>query len=117
MGDEVTHSTKRALLEAVKTRAEQKLNMSVEEDKEQNPFLNGVDAIVEAIRTNKIECRVFSKEKFHAKTYITHAKSDVVGSMALVGSSNFTRPGLTQNIELNIQRITRSRRSFTRYIT
>ena len=103
MGDEVTHSTKRALLEAVKTRAEQKLNMSVEEDKEQNPFLNGVDAIVEAIRTNKIECRVFSKEKFHAKTYITHAKSDVVGSMALVGSSNFTRPGLTQNIELNIQ--------------
>ena len=43
------------------------------------------------------------KDKFHAKAYITHAKLDVVGAQALVGSSNFTRPGLTQNIELNIQ--------------
>ena len=35
--------------------------------------------------------------------YITHAKLEVVGSQALVGSSNFTAPGLTKNIELNIQ--------------
>ena len=27
----------------------------------------------------------------------------MVGSQALVGSSNFTGPGLTKNIELNIQ--------------
>jgi PLD-like domain len=27
----------------------------------------------------------------------------VIGAQALVGSSNFTRPGLTQNVELNIQ--------------
>jgi HKD family nuclease len=40
---------------------------------------------------------------FHAKAYITHAKLEVVGSQALVGSSNFTAPGLTKNIELNIQ--------------
>ncbi len=49
------------------------------------------------------ECRVYNREKFHAKAYITHAKLDVVGAQALVGSSNFTRPGLTENIELNIQ--------------
>ena len=30
--------------------------------------------------------------------YITHAKLEVVGSQALVGSSNFTAPGLTKNI-------------------
>lgn len=28
---------------------------------------------------------------------------EVVGSRALVGSSNFTLPGLTENIELNLQ--------------
>lgn len=28
---------------------------------------------------------------------------EVIGSSALVGSSNFTHPGLTQNIELNVQ--------------
>ncbi len=37
------------------------------------------------------------------KAYITHPKVAVIGSVALVGSSNFTLPGLTQNIELNIQ--------------
>ncbi len=48
-------------------------------------------------------CRVYRKEKFHAKAYITHARLEVVGSSALVGSSNFTYPGLTENIELNVQ--------------
>ena len=46
---------------------------------------------------------MYAKRKFHAKAYITHHRSAVVGSVALVGSSNFTLPGLTQNIELNIQ--------------
>lgn len=50
-----------------------------------------------------IEARVYVKDKFHAKAYITHAKAAVVGSSALVGSGNFTYPGLTQNVELNVQ--------------
>jgi SNF2 family DNA or RNA helicase len=49
------------------------------------------------------QCRVYRKDKFHAKAYITHARLEVVGASALVGSSNFTLPGLTQNIELNVQ--------------
>jgi hypothetical protein len=43
------------------------------------------------------------RDKFHAKAYITHARLEVVGSQALVGSSNFTAPGLTKNIELNVR--------------
>src|SRR5207247_8463302 len=66
-------------------------------------FLEGVPAVVEAIRSGKIVCRVYRKQKFHAKAYITHARLEVVGSSALVGSSNFTYPGLTENIELNVQ--------------
>lgn len=79
------------------------LDQSIEATKDTNPFLDGVPAILEALTSNQIECRVYDKEKFHAKAYITHATLEVVGSQALVGSSNFTGPGLTQNIELNVQ--------------
>ena len=75
----------------------------MEAEKEKDDFLTGVPAIAEAIRSGKIQFRVYRKERFHAKAYITHATLEVVGSAALVGSSNFTRPGLTQNIELNVQ--------------
>ncbi len=103
MGDETTRRTRAALLEAVRTRAEGHLNNSLEATKEGNPFLNGAPAVVEALESGQIECRVYNRDKFHAKTYITHAKKEVIGAKALVGSSNFTRPGLTENIELNIQ--------------
>jgi superfamily II DNA or RNA helicase len=103
MGAETTQRTRKALLDAVRARAVQILDGSIEADKDANPFLHGVPAVLEALRSGQIECRVYDKDKFHAKAYITHAKLEVVGSQALVGSSNFTLPGLTKNIELNIQ--------------
>ena len=103
MGAETTHRTRRALLEAVRSRAVEILDRSIEADKQTNPFLRGVPAILEALRSRQIECRVYDRDKFHAKAYITHAKLEVVRSHALVGSSNFTAPGLTKNVELNIQ--------------
>jgi superfamily II DNA/RNA helicase len=103
MGAEMTHRTRKALLDAVRVRAVEFLDGSIEANKDSNPFLHGVPAILEAMRAGQVECRVYDKDKFHAKAYITHAKLEVIGSQALVGSSNFTSPGLTKNIELNIQ--------------
>ncbi len=103
MGAEMTSRTRKALLDAVRERAVQILDGSIEANKDTNPFLHGVPAVIEAMRAGQIECRVYDKDKFHAKAYITHAKLEVIGSQALVGSSNFTSPGLTKNIELNIQ--------------
>ena len=102
MGDEVSKRTKKALLAGVEN-IKRKLDSSIEREKEQNDFLSGVPGIVDALRVGKIICRVYNKDKFHAKAYITHAKQAVVGSSALVGSSNFTVPGLTDNVELNVQ--------------
>ena len=102
MGDEVSLRTKNAFAEGL-CQAASKLDQSIEKEKQQNDFLLGVLAIVDAIRARKIECRIYGKEKFHAKAYITHARLEVVGSSALVGSSNFTYPGLHENIELNVQ--------------
>lgn len=103
MGAETSHRTRKAFFDAVRSRAIETLDQSIEADKDSNPFLHGVQGILEALRSRRIECRVYDKAKFHAKAYITHAKLEVVGAQALVGSSNFTKPGLTQNIELNIQ--------------
>ena len=58
---------------------------------------------MDALKKGQILCKVYTKEKFHAKAYITHAKHAVIGAVALVGSSNFTYPGLSDNVELNIQ--------------
>lgn len=102
MGDEVSLRTKQAFeagLETIRNR----LDQSIENAKDEDDFLSGVPAIVEAIRSARILARVYTKKKFHAKAYITHSKLKVVGPAALVGSSNFTLPGLHQNVELNIQ--------------
>src|ERR1022692_4179969 len=103
MGAQASARTKQAILEALRRHVCQKLDASLEYEKESNDLLAGAAAIVEAMRQGKIQCRVYAKRKFHAKAYITHPRLAVVGSVALVGSSNFTVPGLTQNIELNIQ--------------
>ena len=106
MGDEVSLRTGKAFTKALKT-AEATLDESIEREKETNDFLAGVPAIVDAIRSGKIECRIYTKNKFHAKAYITHGRHAVVGSTALVGSSNFTQAGITENVELNVQLRTR----------
>jgi hypothetical protein len=102
MGDEVSLRTKRAFTAGVNAVCA-RLDESLEAEKTTNDFLAGVPVVVEGIRAGKISCRVYRKDKFHAKAYITHARLEVVGSSALVGSSNFTYPGLTENIELNVQ--------------
>jgi superfamily II DNA or RNA helicase len=103
MGSETTYRTREEIRQALKSRAKSMLDRSIEEIKTPNPFLKGVAAIAEALRSGKIECRVYSQDKFHAKTYITHGSLEIVGSRALVGSSNFTAPGLGKNVELNVQ--------------
>ena len=102
MGDECSLRTRSAFEQGL-SRITAILDQSLENEKQKNDFLVGVPAIVDAIRAGKIKCRVYRKDKFHAKAYITHARLEVVGSAALVGSSNFTAPGLVENVELNVQ--------------
>ena len=112
LGNEVTKRTKKVIEEVAGIMIEN-FRESVESEHEINEFMIGVPAIINAMKSGKIECRVYDKSKFHAKTYITYFRDDYreqfISSMnvpigyALVGSSNFTKAGLTKNIELNIQ--------------
>jgi hypothetical protein len=92
MGDEVSRRTKNAFTAGLE-QVRQRLDLSLETEKEKNGFLTDVPAIVEAIRSGKITCRVYRRDKFHAKAYITHARLEVVGSSALVGVSQFHLSG------------------------
>lgn len=112
LGNEVTKRTQEVIDAAVQALLSH-LKDSVDDEQEHNEFLIGVPAIVDAMKSRKIECRVYDKDKFHAKAYITYFRDDYrdqfIPSMnlpngyALVGSSNFTHAGLTKNIELNVQ--------------
>ena len=110
-GDEVTARTSK-VFEKMLQELSKRIDNGIEDDKEKDEFLTGVPAIIDALKSGKIECRVYNHSKFHAKSYILYFNEstsnvlttlNVSNKFALVGSSNFTKPGLTQNIELNTQ--------------
>jgi superfamily II DNA or RNA helicase len=83
-------------------------------DLEGEPFteatLNLVEELIAFLRADKVEIRLYDKGFLHAKAYLFH--QDRVGPhnradrlrpfAAIVGSSNFTGPGLVSNKELNL---------------
>lgn len=95
IGGETSRRTAEALREAAEV-----LDRSVGDERGKDPFLSGLPGIIEAMSSGRIEVRVYSKKKFHAKAYL--AADGEGGGVSIVGSSNFTRPGLSQNIELNV---------------
>lgn len=112
LGNEMTKRTKDVIDQVVEYLLSG-IKKSIDKEQEKNEFLIGVPAVLDAMKSGKIECRVYDKNKFHAKAYITYFRDEyktglipamnVPSGYALVGSSNFTKAGLTQNIELNIQ--------------
>jgi hypothetical protein len=83
-------------------------------DLEAEPFneatLKLVEELIAFLRADKVEVRLYDKGFLHAKAYLFH--QDIVGPnnradrmrpfAAIVGSSNFTGPGLVGNRELNL---------------
>ena len=98
MGDETTKTTKKVIVEALLKTS----NDSIEREKERDDALTGLPAVRDAIAKKNILLRTYSKAKFHAKSYLMESKEASPVDFAIVGSSNFTRPGLTENLELNL---------------
>ncbi|MDE0326137.1 MAG: helicase-related protein [Candidatus Poribacteria bacterium] len=97
MGDETTKRTKDHLIRAL----QEATDANIESVKQQDDTLHGLAAVRAAIRKGQIVVRVYDKAKFHAKLNLMRAQDPSPVDFATVGSSNFTRPGLTQNVELN----------------
>lgn len=79
-------------------------------DLEAEPFTEATLKLIAFLRTDKVEVRLYDHGFLHAKAYLFH--QDKVGPhnradrlrpfAAIVGSSNFTGPGLVGNKELNL---------------
>ena len=98
MGDETTKRTRREIVKALLEIS----NESIEREKERDDALTGLAAVRQAIANKQIALRTYSKSRFHAKSYLMESKETSPVDFAIVGSSNFTRPGLTENLELNL---------------
>ena len=67
------------------------------------PNLTPLKKIEALFAAGKVEARCYTAKKFHAKAYLIDRPNIFPPQMAVLGSGNFTRFGLIQNIELNVQ--------------
>lgn len=64
----------------------------------------GIYKFLEWLKNEKLEIRAYPEEKIHSKLYImTFKKDDRDVGRVITGSSNFTRSGLVDNLEFNVE--------------
>ena len=64
----------------------------------------GVKKFIDWIKNKKLQIRVYPYQHIHAKLYImTFQEGDRDAGRVITGSSNFTRSGLSDNIEFNVE--------------
>ncbi len=74
---------------------------ALDQNDEQQAFVATLQGLIES---GKLQVRVYTKERLHAKAYIFDYKTPNPNSngVAIVGSSNFTLSGIAKNTELNV---------------
>jgi len=107
MGDETTKQTGAEITEGYELRELFKDKMIGELQKGEitDKEIKNITLLKKLIAEEVIEIKLFEKSKLHAKLYLflTNPTSQFQSpGLALVGSSNFTKKGLTQNKELNV---------------
>lgn len=96
-GGDASPAQRLQLLELMRSRSDEDLAKS----RIQDPTVDGLQIIKRLIDEGRLEARVYTKDKFHAKAYLTKREA-FPPYLGIIGSGNFTRAGLTQNIELNV---------------
>ena len=98
-GDEADRTQRKKLLERLRRDSDEDLVIQRMKD----PVLHQLGNVDRLFKEGKIEARCYTSKKFHAKAYISDL-AESVGmhkSLGILGSGNFTRLGLSQNLELN----------------
>lgn len=63
----------------------------------------GVLKFMEWMKSGKLEIRAYPAENLHAKLYIMTFGGPIDNGRVITGSSNFTGPGLRDNLEFNVE--------------
>jgi HKD family nuclease len=70
---------------------------------------DGVLKFIEWLKSGKLEIKAYPSANIHAKLYVmTFADGDRDAGRVITGSSNFTRAGLIDNLEFNVELKTRA---------
>lgn len=90
-----------------------KIECSIEKEiTESDDIINveeGIRKFIEFIKSGKLQIRVYPSQNIHAKLYImTFKEGDRDRGRIITGSSNFTRYGLQDNLEFNVELKNRS---------
>ncbi|MFQ5455826.1 MAG: helicase-related protein [Nitrospirota bacterium] len=92
-----------------KERVEDLIQQEFADSEDKQEVEEGVNRFIEWIRIGKLEIRAYPSQAIHAKLYImTFNKSDRDIGRVITGSSNFTRAGLIDNLEFNVELKNRS---------
>ncbi len=87
-----------------KDRFSEQVVKEMEESPDSIKVEEGVRKFVEWLRSGKLEIKVYPEDTIHAKLYImTFNEGDRDKGGVITGSSNFTRSGLKDNIEFNVE--------------
>ncbi len=98
-GDDADAVQRRRLLEMLRRKSDEELL----DTREKQPSLAPLRAVEALFAAGRVEARCYTAKKFHAKAYLIHRPANSPPKLAVLGSGNFTRWGLTQNIELNVK--------------
>lgn len=82
-----------------------RVNKELSNSDDSNPKIEeGIRKFIEFIKTGKLEIKVYPFQSIHAKVYIIrkHKRAEDFGKV-ITGSSNFSRSGLIDNLEFNVE--------------
>ncbi|MEM4275697.1 MAG: helicase-related protein [Candidatus Nitrosocaldaceae archaeon] len=106
MGNETTYPTREELVAGYRLKELFKARMLEELQRDLNDEeINRVISLRNLIANGIIDVRLYDKQRLHAKLYLFITNSTPMyesKGVAVVGSSNFTTEGLTNNKELNV---------------
>ena len=96
----VNNDRKAAALQDASKNMKESLERMTQTDVEKN----AVQILIDMITEEKLEVRIYPKEKLHAKAYLFESRSsNFVQGVGIVGSSNLSIAGMSQNSELNLK--------------
>jgi superfamily II DNA or RNA helicase/HKD family nuclease len=97
-GDDSSKTQSLRLLELLRIRSDEALLSQ----RMETPLLAPLQKVESLFRAGRVEVRCYIAQKFHAKAYLCDRPAIYPLTLGILGSGNFTRPGLLQNIELNV---------------
>ena len=88
----------------IKDEVGDKIKSELEESENSKDVESGVYKFIEWIKSGKLEIKAYPHNKIHSKLYVMSFKEDDRDlGRVITGSSNFTKSGLVDNMELNVE--------------